>query len=99
MKREVEEPVKEEVQDEVVKEAVKEQVQDEGVKEPVQDEGVKEAVEEPFVNEATHEDPVEHKENVDLNDLADLNYFSSLPDDMVCNFLYHIDLKIFVVVT
>lgn len=95
MKREVEEPVKEQVQDEVVKEPV----QDEGVKEAVQVEGVKEAVEEPFVNEATHEDPVEHKENVDLNDLADLNYFSSLPDDMVCNFLYHIDLKIFVVVT
>lgn len=95
MKREVEEPVKEQVQDEVVKEPV----QDEGVKEAVQVEGVKEAVEEPFVNEATHEDPVEHKENVDLNDLADLNYFSSLPDDMVCNYLYHIDLKIFVVVT
>ncbi|PWA69048.1 phospholipase-like protein [Artemisia annua] len=62
--------------------------EEDGGKKPMEEDAVKDSMEEDGVKDPMEEDGVKNgvKEPIEEDELTDLNYFSSLPDNMVCNF-------------
>ena len=66
----------------------KEPMEEDVVNEPMEDDAVNVSMEEDAVKDPMEDDGVKDgvKEPIEEDELTDLNYFSSLPDNMVSNF-------------